>query len=108
MVGRAEDGNDVEAVEQDVTVQQEEVVEGTVSEEQDARDESLEDDDHEGADARILPDPGEPTPSQVEDHRASGHIPYRAWCRECVAGRGTGEQHRKRTGERSVCVCVLV
>ena len=90
MVGRAEDGSDGAAVEQEVIVQQEEVVEGAASEEQEAKDDSLEDDDHEGADARILPDPGEPTPSQVEDHRASGHIPYRAWCRECVEGRGTG------------------
>ena len=45
---------------------------------------------------RILPDPGEPTASQREDHRASGHITFRSWCEDCVAGRATGEQHRTR------------
>ena len=40
--------------------------------------------DQEGAEARVLPDPGEPTDSQREDHRAKGHIPYRSWCRERV------------------------
>ena len=73
-------------------------------EEQDVKDDEPESEDHEGAEGRVLPDPGEPTASQVEDHRANGHIPFRSWCRECVAGRGTGEQHRKRTGDRAVCV----
>jgi hypothetical protein len=53
---------------------------------------------------RILPDPGEPTVSQREDHRASGHITFRSWCEDCVAGRATGEQHRKRKEPRRVCV----
>ena len=53
---------------------------------------------------RILPDPGEPTASQREDHRASGHITFRSWCEDCVAGRATGEQHRKRKEPRRVCV----
>ena len=66
--------------------------------------EQAEDQDREGAAARILPDPGNPTTSQIEDHRAKGHIPYRTWCKECVEGRSTGEPHRRRTGERSVCV----
>ena len=66
--------------------------------------EQAEDQDREGAAARVLPDPGDPTTSQIEDHRAKGHIPYRSWCKECVAGRSTGEPHRRRTGGRSVCV----
>ena len=57
---------------------------------------------------RTLPDPGEPTASQREDHRASGHIVYRSWCEDCVAGRATGEQHRRRKEQRKVCVCVLL
>ena len=60
--------------------------------------------DQEGAQARILPDPGGPIESQREDHRACGHIPYRTWCRHCVEGRSTGEQHRARPGKRSICV----
>jgi hypothetical protein len=63
-----------------------------------------EDQDCEGAAARVLPDLGEPTASQIEDHRAHGHVPYRSWCSECVEGRSTGEQHRHRTGERRICV----
>ena len=54
--------------------------------------------------ARVLPDPGDPTPCQVEEHRASGHVPFRSWCRHCVEGRATGEQHRRRSGARTVCV----
>ena len=60
---------------------------------------------------RILPDPGEPTVSQREDHRASGHITFRSWCEDCVAGRATGEQHRKRTEPRTrvrLCLRLLV
>ena len=53
---------------------------------------------------RILPDPGEPTESQREDHRAGGHISFRSWCEECVAARATGEQHRKRKEARRVCI----
>ena len=53
---------------------------------------------------RILPDPGEPTASQREDHRAGGHISYRSWCEDCVAGMATGEQHRKRREARRVCI----
>ena len=45
---------------------------------------------------RILPDPGEPTASQREDHRASGHITFRSWCEDCAAARATGDQHRQR------------
>ena len=66
--------------------------------------ELLEDRDCDGADARVLPDPGEPTASQIEDHRAFGHVPYRTWCAECVMGRSTGEQHRHRKGDRKICV----
>ena len=42
-----------------------------------------------------LPDPGQPTQSQIEEHRID-HLPYRSWCAECVSGRATGEPHRKR------------
>ena len=52
---------------------------------------------------RVLPDPGQPTQSQLEDHRVD-HYPYRSWCPECVAGRATGEQHRARRGERAMPV----
>ena len=36
--------------------------------------------------------PGEPTAAEREEHAAS-HVPYRAWCRSCVAGRGRSRAH---------------
>ena len=57
-----------------------------VGEGNDDDEEDPDDQDCEGAAARVLPDPGEPTASQIEDHRACGHIPYRTWCSECVEG----------------------
>ena len=57
-----------------------------------------------GAEHKVSPDPGEPTASQVEDHRACGHWPYRSWCPECISGRGGGEQHRRRTEAKSISV----
>ena len=66
--------------------------------------ENAEGDDAEGADHKLLPDPGEPTVTQIEDHEACGHSPYRSWCDACYFGRGCGEQHRKRTGTKSICV----
>ena len=53
---------------------------------------------------RVLPSPGNPTDAHREEHRASGHLPYRTWCEECVAARATGEPHRQRTGKRTACV----
>jgi len=37
--------------------------------------------------------PQEPTEQERLDHEASGCVPYRAWCRHCVAGRGRSESH---------------
>ena len=37
--------------------------------------------------------PTTPTPEMVEAHEAAGHIPYRSWCRACVAGRGRSDPH---------------
>lgn len=45
-----------------------------------------------------LPDPGQPTQQQVDDHNLD-HFPYRCWCRACVEGRGRGEPHRAGHGE---------
>ncbi len=59
--------------------------------------------DEECVQRRVLPDPGQPTPSQVEDHRKD-HVPFRLWCPYCVAGRATGEQHRACKHARSVPV----
>ena len=58
----------------------------------------------ETVEARFLPGPPEATQSQAEDHRASGQIPFRSWCTECVLTRRTGEQHRRRQDKRGTLV----
>ena len=60
--------------------------------------------DAETSEASFLPGPHEPTQSQAEDHCASGHIPFRSWCSECVRARGTGEKQRRRKDRRDICV----
>ena len=47
---------------------------------------------------RVLPDPGQPTESEMEEHRID-HIPYRCWCPECVEGFGREKAHQSNTGE---------
>ena len=44
--------------------------------------------------------PEDPTPGEVEEHEATGHVVYRDWCRHCVAGRGLGQRHQTRTSEQ--------
>ncbi len=41
---------------------------------------------------RVAPDPGQPTETQLEEHRRT-HLPFRLWCKWCVLGRGRGLQH---------------
>ena len=90
MAGRAEDDSDAAANEQATVERNEEVIEDGSLEEQKADDDDPASEDCEGAEARVLPDPGEPTASQVEDRGANGHLPYRSWCAECYEGRATG------------------
>ena len=46
---------------------------------------------------RRSPDLGLPTKDEMNDHEVD-HMPFRKWCEQCAAGRGTGEQHRSRDG----------
>ena len=41
----------------------------------------------------VLASPMMPTPEEVAEHNVC-HVPHRAWCRHCVAGRGKADQHR--------------
>ena len=43
---------------------------------------------------KVLKSPGTPTAKEIEEHEAT-HLPYRAWCRHCVAGYGKDDYHRK-------------
>ena len=42
---------------------------------------------------RALPDPGQPTQEEFEEH-CIDHANYRSWCKFCVQARGRGEPHR--------------
>ena len=42
--------------------------------------------------ARGRKDPGQPTLEEKRIHEIT-HLPYRSWCADCVAGRGTGFAH---------------
>ena len=50
--------------------------------------------DAQGAGVRALRAPDDLTKDEIEEHEASGHGNYRAWCRACVAGRGRSDAHR--------------
>ncbi len=43
------------------------------------------------------PSPTAPSPAEIEEHRLT-HIPFRNWCRECMMGRGLGEQRGRHRG----------
>ena len=43
---------------------------------------------------RVSPDPGQPTPQQLEQHRVT-HTPFRSWCKWCVMGRARGSPHQQ-------------
>ena len=38
--------------------------------------------------------PDQPSQKEIDEHRRAGHIPYRSWCKCCVAGRGIHDQHQ--------------
>jgi hypothetical protein len=42
------------------------------------------------------PDPMAPTPQEIKSHEEDLHVQYRSWCKHCIAGRGTGNPHKKR------------
>ena len=50
---------------------------------------------------KALTSPIQPTRAELEMHKLI-HIPIRAWCRECVLGRGRDRYHRKIVGEDDV------
>ena len=43
------------------------------------------------------PNPKDPTPEEIEVHRAD-HYPFRSWCKWCIMGRALGFQHRPSDG----------
>jgi hypothetical protein len=63
--------------------------------EEEAAEEGEEADEHPAEEARRAKkarDPGAPTRAEVEAHEAT-HLPFRIWCKECVAGRRDNPAH---------------
>ena len=60
-------------------------------------------DQEDGQPAQPLFRPDRPTPEMIAAHEVS-HLPYRSWCRACVAGRGRAFQHKASTQESTVPV----
>ena len=56
---------------------------------------------------RTATNPQVPSATAVEEHRSSGHIRYRYWCRFCIAGCGPEDQHRPAAEESSIPVVGL-
>ena len=55
---------------------------------------------------KVAPSPVMPSPSEVEDHRAASHIPYRSWCDHCTQ-RALGEQRGKHVKPERTDVSVI-
>ena len=49
---------------------------------------------HESVRPRVITDPGSPSQMEINEHCIT-HVPYRAWCRFCVCGRGNEDAHHR-------------
>jgi hypothetical protein len=56
-------------------------------------DEELNDADEERPAMKRKRLPPTPSAAEIETHECAGHVPYRSWCRACVAGRGRSDAH---------------
>ncbi len=63
--------------------------------------------DAESAVVRAMRAPHEPTQEEREGHEAT-HIPYRCWCRHCVAGRGRSEPHQTHDSDEHAFPTIAV
>ena len=55
--------------------------------------------------ARCLPCPVAPSPKEIAIHNLT-HMPYRSWCRHCVAARRPNSHHRSLPSARSIPLLV--
>ena len=47
----------------------------------------------EAREVRRAPTPEDPSQSEIEHHKLTGHPVFRSWCRHCVRGRGRDAAH---------------
>ena len=63
-------------------------------------EEPVEEDSESGRRAvKRMHNPRLPSEREVQEHFASGHLPYRSWCHHCVRGRGREADHRRKNEE---------
>ena len=58
--------------------------------------------------SKALAAPVQPTEQIIEDHRASGHLPFRNWCSACVRGRGRSYSHIQRDKSEEVVTTISI
>ena len=65
------------------------------------------DGEEEGERARLSSTPRTPSKAEWDRHVVS-HMPFRDWCRHCVAGRGLERQHQRHPGhdDQFPLVCI--
>ena len=100
-------GSMMEATAQRTTIGDTEIyaTEDIVDEIADAANEELEAEE-EAEERKVLPTPTLPSPAEVDQHRID-HYPYRAWCRECVEGRGRERPHFRQHDKRRMPTVVF-
>ena len=57
---------------------------------------------------KIKVDPLKPTKQQIDQHKSSGHVPYRNWCEECVRASGREDPHHSKGGDSENMVPMFV
>ncbi len=60
-----------------------------------AQGEQAHEEGQEGREAKFEIIPGTPKSEVVDAHLAAAHIPFRTWCKHCVAGQAVDDAHRK-------------
>eukprot|EP00971_Amphidinium_carterae_P335086 6470753-Amphidinium_carterae.1 len=48
----------------------------------------------------------EPSAKEREQNVAAGHVPYRSWCRACIAGKGRRDPHYRDKGEKAAVLAL--
>ena len=66
------------------------------------------DEEFEGQAIKRVRKPSEPTQAEIDEHLASGHVPFRDWCGLCVMGSAQSNPHRKGEKEEQAIPVVSI
>ena len=67
-----------------------------------------ENEENESRKVKVMKAPGEPSQAEIDEHNASGHCPYRSWCKWCVAGHAVSKGHYRAKEEEDKVPTVSV